>query len=263
MRVNFNFLKLIYKSFLFGFPRIVYNPTNVNVFHSSYSVLPYSTYVNFKLNHNEYNYVNDYLMDKDGGLNLEKIKIEDNENNEYYLSINMYNCSSPLFELLGKDIVTRCEINTYVKNELNDTGTLILDYTSNMLSMDPVNIFKKPEICEFKINENEITCRSQSISQEFFINYNISDNDKCFNVSEELHEYTDNIFYTNGVYDKLYYDRTLIHGITNIPSSDSVHFRIGGIVLTNPSSIFYFKDNLNFAGGMWYNIFDKIDPSKK
>ena len=31
-----------------------------------------------------------------------------------------------------------------------------------------------------KINENEITCLSQSISQEFVINYNISDNDKCF-----------------------------------------------------------------------------------
>ena len=219
MKINFNFLRLIYKSFLFGFPRIVYNPTNDNVFYSSYSVLPYSTYVNFKLNSKEYNYVTEYLMDKEGGLDLEKIKIEDNENNEYYLSVNMYNCSSPLFDLLGKDIVTRCEINTYVKNELNQTGTLILDYTSNMLSMDPVNVFKKSEICEFTLDENNIiSCLSKSKSQDFVINYNISNIDRYFNVSEELHDYTDNIFYTNGVYDKLYYDRTLIHGITKIPS---------------------------------------------
>ena len=258
MKINFNFLRLIYKSFLFGFPRIVYNPTRDNVFYSSYSVLPYSTYVNFKLNSNEYNYVTEYLMDKEGGLDLEKIKIEDNENNEYYLSINMYNCSSPLFDLLGKDIVTRCEINTYVKNELNQTGTLILDYTSNMLSMDPVNVFKKPEICEFTLDENNIiSCLSKSKSQDFVINYNISNIDRYFNVSEELHDYTDNIFYTNGVYDKLYYDRTLIHGITKIPLSENLYFRIGSIVLTNPTSIFYFKDKLNFAGGMWYNVFGK------
>ena len=200
MMVNFNLLKIFYKSFLFGFPKFIYNPINVNVFYSSYSVLPYSTYVNFKLNSNDYNYVTEYLMDKEGSLNIEKMKFEDNENNEYYLSVNIYNCSSPLFDVLGKDIVTRCEFNTYVKNEFNQSGTLILDYTSNILSMDPVNIFKNPDICEFTLDENNIiSCISKSKSHDFVINYNISNIDKYFKVSEQLHEYTDNIFYTNGI----------------------------------------------------------------
>ena len=39
--------------------------------------------------------------------------------------------------------MTRFEINTYVKNQYNETGTLILDYLCNELSMDPVNLLKQ------------------------------------------------------------------------------------------------------------------------
>ena len=38
--------------------------------------------------------------------------------------------------------ITRCELNTYVKDHNGNYGTLIIDYLSNELSMDPLNIFK-------------------------------------------------------------------------------------------------------------------------
>ena len=256
MKFNFGLLKLVYKSFLFGFPKIVYNPSNNNIFHSSYTVLPYSTYVNYEINNLEYNYLNNNLFDIEGGLKMDKIKIENNEEKKYYVSINIYNCSSPLFELLGKDSVTRCEINTYVKDKNEEPGTLIMDYTSNMLSMDPVNIFKSPSETIFKMNDNLITCFSKSENIHFNMSYHLSKNDSIFEVHKDLHAYTDNIFYANGIYDKLYYDKTLIHGKTLIPNVSDIYFRLGSIVLTNPSSVFYFEDTLNFAGGMWYNIFN-------
>lgn len=257
MKFNFGFLKLVYKSFLFGFPKIVYNPFNVNIFHAPYNVLPYSTYINYELNVNEVKYINDYIFDKNGGLNLEKIKISQNEDEKYYLSVNIYNCSSPLFELLGKDKITRCEINTYVINEKNEKGTLITDYTSNMLSMDPVNIFKKSCFTKFDKRDNNIFCSTKCDSLELNFNYTINKNDEYFTMNKELHDFTDIIFYKNGVYDKLYYDKTLIDGVTQIPSYSDIYFRFGSIVLTSPRSVFYFRDEIKFSGGMWDNIFDK------
>ena len=42
---------------------------------------------------------------------------KDDENASYYISVNIYNCTSPLFSLFTNKPVTRCEINTYVSNE--------------------------------------------------------------------------------------------------------------------------------------------------
>lgn len=257
MKFNFGLLKLVYKSFLFGFPRIVYNPFNMNIFHAPYNVLPYSTYINYELNKNEVNYINNFILDKNGGLDLERIKISENENEKYYLSVNIYNCSSPLFELLGKDKIARCEINTYVKNENDEKGTLITDYTSNMLSMDPVNIFKQPCDTRFESIDNGIFCSSKCDSLELKFNYTFHDNDEKFCMDKDLHDFTDIIFYKNGVYDKLYYDKTLINGVTQIPKYNDIYFRFGSIILTSPVSVFYFRNEIRFSGGMWDNIFDK------
>ena len=262
MKFNFGLLKLVYKSFLFGFPKIVYNPFNMNIFHAPYNVMPYSTYINYELNKNEINYINNYILSEDGGLELKKLKITENEDEKYYLSVNIYNCSSPLFELLGKDEITRCEVNTYVKNEKNDTGTLITDYTSNMLSMDPVNIFKKPCDTTFKKSDENIMCFTKCDSLELKFNYTVSEFDNDFVMDSQLHDFTDNIFYKNGVYDKLYYDRSLVKGVTKIPEyKNDIYFRLGSIVLSSPVSVFYFRDEIRFSGGMWNNVFDKKDTN--
>ena len=74
----------------------------MNIFHAPYNVMPYSTYINYELNKNEINYINNYILSEDGGLELKKLKITENEDEKYYLSVNIYNCSSQLFEVLDK-----------------------------------------------------------------------------------------------------------------------------------------------------------------
>lgn len=250
-------LKLFYRSFLLGFPNIVYNPFNVNIntFYSPYNVEPYSTYVNYKLNVNEFNYMNDFLYNKTDKLSFEKIKItEEDDIDDYFLSVNIYNCSSPLFALVGEKYITRCEINTYIKDDNNITGTLILDYTSNMLSMDPVNVFKYPLLTTFRKKDNMIFCQSKSDNIEFYLYYGVGRNDYTITLNNSLHIYSDNIFYMNGVYDKLYYDRSLINADTRKPRRYGLYFKFGDLLLKRPESIFYFKNDIKFAGSLWHNL---------
>ncbi len=147
--VNNKFLKLFYNALLAGMPSLSYNPINKNILHAPFNVNEGSTYINYKLNKHQINVIQNYLS-KRGNLKIVPTKLFKNDiNNDFYLSINIYNCTSPMFDFLSKDPVTRCEINTYVINEKNEFGTCIIDYTSNILSLDPDNIFKKSNPTKF------------------------------------------------------------------------------------------------------------------
>ena len=122
-----------------GMPLITYNPlSNVN-FHAPFTVNPESLYINYRLTQTQYDIVNGYVKNRNPYFKMEPIRIAGYDKPEYYLSLNIYNCSSPLF--LNDAGMTRFEINTYVTDGIRK-GTLIMDYMSNALSMDPVNIFK-------------------------------------------------------------------------------------------------------------------------
>jgi len=258
MTIKFNLLKFVYRSFLTGFPLVAYNPFTNNPFHTEFKVKKYSTYVNYELNNYQVEYIDKYIRNKTENLFLDKIKLHENEpEKKHYLSINIYNCTSPLFNLItNKDEITRCEINTYVRNELNETGTLITDYTSNMLSMDPVNVFKYPLKSVFKTKNNIMMCEAQNNNFKFDLMYDINKT-REFKMDNELHAYSDKIFYSNGIYDKLYYDSSLTHAKTYVPKCSMLYFRFGDLIFDKPKSIFYFYDDVTFAGSIWANILEK------
>ena len=155
-------LKYVFRFFTGGFPWLVHNPLSSNPFHASFLVRPQSTYINYKLDNFQYNKIKKFINSYDNNLKMNPIQLDD-ETKDKFLSINIYNCSSPLFSFLGEKNITRCEINTYVKDkETNNIGTLIMDYDSNFLSMDPVNIFKTPGNPIFTKENNNILCKAES-----------------------------------------------------------------------------------------------------
>ena len=168
---------------------------------------------------------------------------------DYYISLNIYNCSSPVF--LNKDQITRFEINTYVKNN-EKKGTLIVDYMSNGLSMDPVNIFKSKD----KLFYDGTTIYGKNRYESIFINgtINMDYTNNVFHVADDLSEYSDYIYYRNGIYDKLFYDTSLTYAKTLIPSVKHLEFRFLNLTLKKPDSIFYFEDDIHFVGSMWDNL---------
>ena len=72
-----------------------------------------------------------YLKNKDSKLIPEKVSIDDTSK-EYFLSINIYNCSVPIIP--GDDDVTRCEINTYVRDPNEGIGASI-EYSERNLPL--------------------------------------------------------------------------------------------------------------------------------
>lgn len=246
-------LKFVYRGLLTGLPILTYNPISKLNFHSPFDVKPFSTYINYKLDVNQFNYINEYL--NNSKMLLDKVSL-DNVKDDYYLSINIYNCSVPIIPAEGD--VTRCEINTYV-NEINEgKGTVILDYESNALSMDPVNIFKnknKDDIYFLNKKDNIIaSCVSDNIELKLDCKFN--PNDLEFEVGDHLIDYSDKIFYKNSIYDKLFYDTTLTRAVTKTPTFvKNITFRFGDLVFDKPDSIFYFEKELNFAGSIWHNLY--------
>lgn len=260
MFINNNLLKLFYSALLTGLPSISYNPINKNTLHAPFIVNEGSTYINYKLDNDQFNKINDYLSKKTNNLKSRPINIFENnkevDDKDYYLSINIYNCTSPIFSFLSNEPVTRCEINTYVVNKKNEIGTLIMDYTSNILSVDPDNIFKKSCTTKFSkdSSNNVLSCFAYSDNIIFELEYDYKNIVSREKINEQMVKYTDKIFYNNGIYDKLYYDSSLLHNKLLVPRYFDIHFNFMGIEFNNPESIFFFKDQLNFVGGMWDNL---------
>ena len=258
MLIQSNILKLFYRALLTGLPFTTYNPLKNSPFHAPMTVCKGSTYVNYKLNENQFNYLRDNLDITTNDLELKSIKLNNyDKEKDYYVSVNMYNCTSPMFEFMSQHEMTRCEINTYVHNKDNVKGTLIMDYSANLLSMDPDNIFKVASKSKFKTNNlGDRIFEANSKDIDFFLQYKYNDKkDKRFIMSEDLIKYTDNIYYNNGIIDKLYYDSSLTCANTRIPNKiKNVSFRFRNLELTNPTSIFYFENDVKFVGALWNNL---------
>ena len=241
-------LKFVYRSFMTGMPLLTYNPISRVPFHAPFNVLPESLYINYKLNSLQFEKLNSHIKKINPKFTLEPIKINIHDNPSYYLSLNIYNCTSPLF--LNENGMTRFEINTYVNNGLN-RGTLIVDYMSNSLSMDPVNIFKDPIPLSYK--SGEIIGKTDNI----LLNTSLilSKKDPDFLADPDLAKYSDYIYYSNGIYDKLFYDTSLIGAPLKVPKIKNLKFEYLNISYTRPDSIFYFKNKINFVGSVWDNLF--------
>lgn len=234
-----------------GMPSVIYNPFTRSNIHVPFKVLPESLYINYRLTPHQKTIVENYIADKNLKFNMEKISMQKNLKSGYYLSLNIYNCTSPVF--LNDKVTTRFEINTYVNDECRK-GTLIIDYLSNELSMDPVNIFKR--LSSLCYNNNTIVGKSKS--QQIFLETKIKTdciNDEYIFIDDDLVSYSDNIFYMNGIYDKLFYDASLTKASLKIPNISNLNFTFLNITFDEPESVFYFEEQIDFVGGVWYNIF--------
>lgn len=251
-----NMLKFFYKCMMVGLPQYIYNPFNNNNFLAPLSVKPYSTYVNFKLNEEQVEYLNQYITQYSDQLTLVPLKISKYEFPSYYINVNIYNCTSPI--LMSDNNIVRCEINTYVKNQDGTLGTLILDYVSNGLSLDPVNLFKDPIKMIFLKNNgyNIINCNAKKQDICLDLSYSILNAEK-FKMSKELVDYTDNIYYKNGIMDKIYYDSSLTRArIKETNFISNFIFKYKDLEFDEIDSIFYFEDELRFVGSVWDNLYD-------
>ena len=258
MKINPNFmLKTLYKTMTLTMPSMLYNPLTNNNLYIPIDIKPHSTYINFKLNNQQVTNLNSYIKEYNESLEIVPIQLYKDGLADYYLSINIYNSTSPVF-MTEKNII-RCELNTYVMDSHGTKGTLILDYMTNGMSMDPIALFKKNEFLKkitFKKSLNDtfnILCKSNLDNIYLNLDFNRSDIYPK-KLSYDLLEFTDNIFYKNGIMDKVYYDNTLLNPVLLGACVSNVTFIYNHMVFDDLDSIFYFKDNIRFVGSMWDNL---------
>jgi hypothetical protein len=273
-------LRFVYRGILTGMPLFTYNPITKTPIHVPFTISPHSTYINYELSPSQTHVLNKYIQEYDPAMEITPIQMLSYETDPVpYLSINVYNCSSPIFFNDNQEI-TRLEINTYIRkwNEQSheyDYGTVILDYTSNALSMDPIHLFKSKEHVRFvfpdekkapvfidsKCVKDDIFFRS-SFTPSYFISRDKKKNEDKLRLHEDLIRYSDAIYYKNGIYDKLYYDSSLVKANIKIPITIfHTEFVYRDLLLEKPKHVFYFEDSISFVGGMWENVFSNQSQS--
>ena len=75
------FLKFFYNALLTGMPSLTYNPFNKNTLHAPFVVNEYSTYINYKLDEPQKDYINNFLNKNSNGFELLPISLI-NDNSE-------------------------------------------------------------------------------------------------------------------------------------------------------------------------------------
>lgn len=289
------FLKFIHSGLLTGMPSVIYNPITKNPLNIPLTIEPDSIYLNFKLTPEYSSYLDKYIEKFNENLSTVPVCLFPEEEASKYLSVNIYNCSSPAF-LNGNKQTLRCELNTYIKDKSTDKyGTLILDYLSNDLSMDPINFFKFPPThADGMVVYNVIHEHPYHPHHPYYLNHPINkktndiyqkkiihidcrskkDNIKLsfkmcvdkikevtITTSKELVNFSDYIYYKNGIYDKLYYDDTLVNAKIKSPNpieEKELLFVYKDLFFEKIDSIFYFENKINFVGSMWENINDLL-----
>lgn len=257
MNLKSRLLRVIYNGMLTGMPSIMNNPYNKNTLYAPFNVLENSIYINYKLDNEQYNIINNYLENKKSNLKLVKTSILKEDNKNYFISVNIYNCTSPLFTVLTSDPIIRCEINTYIIDNEDNRGTLILDYSSSHTSFDSYNLIKKPDK-SIELIKHNTTLSGYVNNENIDLYFSVNLNNKLYNdrLSSELVKYTDRIYYLDGIYDKLYYDTTLLNNPIVFTQDNNIEFSFNGYIFDKPDSVFIFNKPIDFVGGMWKNLFD-------
>lgn len=255
MFINYNILKAVYNVMLIGMPQMANNPINKNIIHAPFNVNKMSTYINYRLDNEKITCINNFLK-QHNNFDLIPISLINDEKKDYFLSINIYNCTSPIFSFLSNEPITRCEINTYVVDKNKKEGTLILDYISNVISMDGDNIFKLPHSMIFNKIDNKLLGNINNNNIELNFDIDSENYTLISKISSSLVDKSENIFYNSGIYDKLYYDSTLVKNKIINCKNYNIYFKFNDILFDKVDSVFYFENKIDFVGAMWYNVFD-------
>lgn len=258
--MRLHLLKFVQSGLLTGMPSLIYNPFTRRGLAVPLKVLPKSLYLNFKLSKQDANNIQEQINEHTDDLTLAPITMfaDPSEERAYYISVNVYNCSSPAFMNDNRE-TTRCEINTYIKDKDGNIGTLILDYLSNNLSMDPVNIFKASDNIEYMCSgvdqsKLDVVCKSPAEDIDLRITFETYYSSRV-HLCNDLARHSDYIYYKNGIHDKLFYDKSLTSAYLKSPFRyKDFKFEYRGVNYENIDSVFYFEYPIDFIGCMWDNL---------
>ncbi len=219
----------------------------------SFKVLadPPSVYINFPIRKGMEREFLDYINLGDQ-LSLVPMRAIAGDEPELLLTLNIY-------EVSGLVHGPRAEWSTYIADSDGVPRYMVLEARAAAGSMDPVNLFTRPDRVEHQVTQGRIVSTVASEGGRVFSSsIRLDDIHPLARPATEWIEANDYIYWRNGVCDRTWYDASLFNArVRSVPSADvtiSDETPWARFVEPQPRNVLRYDGALEFMISPWFNI---------
>ncbi len=221
--------------------------------HLSFKVLanPCSIYMNFAIKKDMEQQFVDYINLGDG-LSLAPMRSLAGDEPGLMLTLNIY-------EVSGLVHGPRAEWSTYIADSDGIPRYMVLEARAAAGSMDPVNLFTKPDRVEHRVTGDRIVSTVASEGGSLFSSSILIDEaHPMAKPATEWIEANDYIYWRNGVCDRTWYDASLFNArVRSVPAGDftiSDETPWARFIDPQPGNVLRYDGALEFMISPWFNV---------
>ena len=219
----------------------------------SFTVLadPCSIYINFRVKPEMAREFADYinLADDMSPVPMRALATDDPE---LMLTLNIY-------EVSGLVNGPRAEWSTYISDSDGIPRYMVLEARAAAGSLDPVNMFTRPDRVEHQRKNNTIVSTAASQGGSLFTcSLRLDESQPVVHAAAEWVEVNDYIYWRNGVCDRTSYNASVFNGkVRSVPFrdfniTDNTHW--ARFVESQPVNVLRYDGALEFVVSPWFNI---------
>lgn len=212
---------------------------------------PCSIYVNFPVRRELEQEFAEYINLGDD-LALAPMRCLAGEEPTLLLTLNIY-------EVSGLVHGPRAEWSTYVTDRDGVPRYMVLEARAAAGSMDPVNLFTRPDRVEHQRTGDMLESNVGSEDGQLFnCTLRLDETHPEVEVATEWITANDYIYWRNGVCDRTWYDASVFNGkVRSVPGSDvtirdETHW--ARFIEPQPRNVFRYDDALEFMISPWFNV---------
>jgi hypothetical protein len=212
---------------------------------------PPSLYINFPVKPGMAQEFTDYINLADG-FSPAPIRCLVDDEPTLMLTLNIY-------EVSGLVHGPRAEWSTYVADSQGKPRYMVLEARAAAGSMDPVNLFTRPDRVEHAASAGSLVSTVASDKGELFEStVRLDKAQPLVRPASEWVEANDFIYWRNGVCDRTYYDAGLFNArVHSVPPEDvaivdNTHW--ARFIESRPRHVLWFDGALEFMVSPWFNV---------
>ena len=210
-------------------------------------------------------------LDLPAGFKLAKSKMTAGQPARHLLTLNIYETPDVLTGLP----VFRAEWSTYVRDTNDPTGNgyylMVIDVESSGLSLNPVDLFTPPAYFDYQVQNGSLAADIKSLAggtpvDKFAIEFEVpADDARRIQLLERWILANDRVYWTNGVYDELFYNGLLLDAnvaeveLSTVNIKDATQW--SQYVKPVPTQVLVFKTPLDFVLHPWKNVEERCGAS--
>ncbi|MFT6275733.1 MAG: hypothetical protein ACJAZ0_001833 [Halioglobus sp.] len=218
----------------------------------SFTVLadPCSIYINFPIRKEMEQEFIDYINLGDG-LSVVPMQTLAGDERELMLTLNIY-------EVSGLVNGPRAEWSTYIADSENIPRYMVLEARAAAGSLDPVNMFTRPDRVEHEVIDGKIVSTVASEHGNIFSSsIPLDEVHPMTQAATQWIEANDYIYWRNGICDRTSYNASVFNGkVRSVPPgdltmSDETHW---ARFVEQPRNVLRYDGALEFVVSPWFNI---------